>query len=99
MLHLTAMTPDDEGIRTYSTLRSKPKGTGPDAAGQSGDTQGINDPDEEALLEEGQFYEAELEESVEDAPPADEGGIRVREVPEDDVPEEYIDQEKERDID
>jgi len=77
----------------------KPKGTGPDSAGQSGDTQGIDDLEEETLLEEGQFYEAEVMESVEDAPDADAGGLRPRQVREDDVPGEYTDQDEDRDRD
>ena len=48
------MKTDDKGIRTYGPVPYRPKGTGPDSAGQSGDTQGIDDPEEEALLEEGQ---------------------------------------------
>ena len=30
---------------------------------------------------------------VEDAPDADHGGVRTRQVPEDDVPQEYLDDE------
>jgi len=91
------MTSEDKGIRTYGPLPYKPKGTGPDSGGQSGDTQGIDDPDEEELLEEGQYYEAEVMESVEDAPAADAKGLRTRQIPEDDVPGEYLDQERHRD--
>ena len=93
------MTPDDEVVEPYSTVTYRKKGMGPESAGQSGDTQGIDDPDELELLEEGQAYEAELIESVEDAPDADKGGIRVRQVPEEDVPEEYLDQDEARDRD
>jgi hypothetical protein len=41
------------------------------------------------LLEEGQSYEAEVVQGVEEAPDADQGEVRTREVAEDDVPEEY----------
>jgi hypothetical protein len=66
------------------------------SAGQSGDTQGLsNDEDEDSesvteLLEEGQAYEASVIDAIENAPPADVAEIRTREVPEDDVPDEYI---------
>ncbi len=43
------------------------------------------------LLEEGQTFEAGIVEAVQDAPDADKGPIRTREVPEDDVPPEYDD--------
>lgn len=64
---------------------------------QSGDTQGLSNrpgADSESvkeLEEEGQYFEAEVVEGVEDAPVADAGPIKTREVPEDDVPEEYLD--------
>ncbi len=64
-------------------------------AGQSGDLQGLSDVEEadsesvDELLEEGQSFEAEAVSGVENAPDADRGPIRTREVPEDDVPEEY----------
>lgn len=64
-------------------------------AGQAGDLQGLStvaDADSESvdeLLEEGQSYEAAVVSGVEDAPEADEGPVRTRQVPEDDVPEEY----------
>jgi hypothetical protein len=45
------------------------------------------------LVEEGQSFEAEIIGGVEDAPDADEGEVRTREVPEDDVPEEYLEKD------
>ena len=75
------------------------RGLGPRSAGQSGDTQGLSrsvDVDSESveeLVEEGQFYEAEVIAAVEDAPDPDQGAVRTREVPEDDVPEEYLDED------
>jgi hypothetical protein len=72
------------------------------ASGQAGDLQGLSDIADadsesvEELLEEGQYYEAAVVSGVEDAPPADEGPVKTREVPEDDVPDEYIQQDKER---
>ena len=75
------------------------EGLGPKSAGQSGDNQGLSevaDADSESvdeLAEEGQDFEAQVIDGVENAPDADEGPIRTREVPEDDVPEEYRDQD------
>ena len=71
-------------------------GLGPDSAGQSGDVQGLPEAEiadsesVEELAEEGQAFEAELIDAVENAP---EGELRTREVPEDDVPEEYLDED------
>jgi hypothetical protein len=41
------------------------------------------------LLEEGQYAEAEAVSGVENARDADQGEVRTRQFPEDDVPEEY----------
>jgi hypothetical protein len=48
----------------------------------------------EELVEEGQFFEAELISGVENAPDADEGEVRTKQVPEDDVPTEYQGEER-----
>ena len=75
------------------------RGLGPESGGQSGDTQGLSrrefDDSEsvEELLEEGQYAEAEAISGVENAPDADEGEVHTREVPEDDVPQEYLDED------
>ncbi len=69
------------------------------AAGQAGSLQGLSDlPDAapesvDELLEEGNALEAGIVEGVEDAPDADQGEVRTHQVPEDDVPEEYLDNE------
>jgi hypothetical protein len=90
---------DDEGIRTYGTVPARAKGTGPDSAGQSGDTQGLPDEAEagdesvEELVEEGQAFEAEAISGVEDAPDPDVAEVHTRQVPEDNVPSEYLDQD------
>jgi hypothetical protein len=87
------------GARTYDTVSTKPKGVGPGSAGQSGDTQGLSDVAEagsesvEELVEEGQAFEAQVIEGVENAPDADEAEVRPKQVPEDDVPPEYLEQE------
>jgi hypothetical protein len=42
------------------------------------------------LVEEGQSFEAEVTEGVEDAADADVEEVHTKEVPEDDVPSEYL---------
>jgi len=72
-----------------------PPGLGAETGGQAGDTQGLSgvvvggSESVRELLEEGQSYEAEVLEGVEKARDADESEVETREVPEDDVPEEY----------
>jgi hypothetical protein len=46
----------------------------------------------EELVEEGQAREAAAISGVEDAPDPDQAEVRTSEVPEDDVPEEYLDE-------
>jgi hypothetical protein len=92
---------EGKGIPTYGVVSEKERGTGPGSAGQSGDTQGLSDIEEagsesvEELVEEGQSYEAEVISGVENAPDADKGGVRTRQVPEDDVPDEYLRKDQE----
>ena len=68
---------------------------GSNSAGQSGDTQQISDvpaADSESvqeLLEEGNTFEADAVSGVENAKDPDVSEVTTREVPEDDVPEEY----------
>jgi len=72
--------------------------TEPDLArgGQAGDLQGlpgVEEADSESvrgLVEEGQAFEAEVIDAVENAPDPDVAEITTREVPEDDVPSEYL---------
>jgi hypothetical protein len=71
---------------------------GPGTGGQSGDIEGLHNvatadsESVEELAEEGQGFEAEVIDAVEDAPDPDQGELKTREVPEDDVPQEYDDQ-------
>jgi hypothetical protein len=75
------------------------RGLGPLAAGQSGDTEGLSRAEladsesVEELVEEGQAFEAGIVSGVENAPPAGRRGVRTRQVPEDDVPQEYLDED------
>ena len=72
-----------------------PRGLGARSGGQAGDTQGVssrvnvNSESVKELLEEGQTFEAEAVEGVENALDPDQGEVRTRQLPEDDVPEEY----------
>lgn len=76
------------------------KGLGSLTGGQSGDIQGIsNRPgiDSESvteLLEEGQTFEAEAVSGVENAADPDVSEVVTHQFPEDDVPEEYQDPDK-----
>jgi hypothetical protein len=86
--------------QNVATVMFEPKGLGANSGGQSGDLQGLSNiagADSESvdeLLEEGNAFEAELVEGVENAPDADRGGVRTREVPEDDVPDEYLEKDQ-----
>jgi hypothetical protein len=72
----------------------------PNAAGQAGDLQGLSDTEEVdtesvvELLEEGQSFEAGVVRGVENVPDADVGEVTTTEVPEDDVPSEYLDNDR-----
>jgi hypothetical protein len=85
---------------SVDTVVFEPKGLGARSGGQSGDLQGLSNragADSESvdeLLEEGNAFEAEVVKGVEDVPDADEGEIRTHEVPEDDVPEEYLEKDQ-----
>jgi hypothetical protein len=86
--------------QSLATFTFERKGLGANSAGQSGDLQGLSDTagaDSESvdeLLEEGNAFEAEIVKGVENARDADQGEIRTHEVPEDDVPDEYLDKDR-----
>jgi hypothetical protein len=69
------------------------------SAGQSGDLQGLTNvegADSESvdeLLEEGNAFEADVVAGVQSAGDADEKEVHTHEVPEDDVPGEYLDKD------
>jgi hypothetical protein len=87
-----------EEERTVTAIPSR-AWPGARSAGQSGDLQGLSSvegADSESvdeLLEEGNAFEADVVRGVESAADADESEVRTHEVPEDDVPEEYLDKE------
>ncbi len=87
---------EDESTRSYAPVPATQKGLGPDSAGQSGDTQGLSEEataDSESvseLVEEGSYFEADVVSGLENIPDGDVKEVRTRQVPEDDVPEEYL---------
>ena len=82
-----------------STTAFSAKGPGARSGGQSGDLQGLssveaaNSESVEELLEEGNAFEAEVVSGVEKAGQSNQKEVRTREVPEDDVPGEYLNRE------
>jgi hypothetical protein len=86
--------------QSVETVVFEPKGLGARSGGQSGDLQGLSNlagADSESvdeLLEEGNAFEAEVVKGVQDVPDADEGEVRTHEVPEDDVPDEYLEKDQ-----
>jgi len=69
------------------------------SGGQSGDLQGLSDTENvdsesvDELVEEGNAFEAGIISGVEDSAAREGKEVRTREVPEDDVPGEYLDEE------
>lgn len=83
-----------------ATTRAFPRrGLEARAGGQSGDlqglsgTEGVDSESVRELLEEGNAFEADVVSGVEDAGD-NEKEVRTHEVPEDDVPGEYLDNDK-----
>jgi hypothetical protein len=76
----------------------EPKSAGPNSAGQSGDDQGLPDTAEadsesvKELVDEGQFFEANVVDGVENTFNTV-SEVGTRQFPEDDVPSEYLDQD------
>jgi hypothetical protein len=81
------------------SIAFRPKRPGAETAGQSGDIEGLrkvaraNSESVEELAEEGQSFEADVVAGVEEAEDAEESEVVTHEVPEDDVPSEYDDNE------
>jgi hypothetical protein len=88
-----------EKSQSVDTVAFSPEGPGTRLGRQSGDLQGLSSvqgADSESvdeLLEEGNAFEADVVTGVEDAGNADEKEVRTHEVPQDDVPGEYLDKE------
>jgi hypothetical protein len=85
-----------EKSQSVDTVAFSPEESGA-RSGQSGDlqelsnVQGADSESVDELLEEGNALEADVVTGVEDAGGADEREVRTHEVPQDDVPEEYLD--------
>lgn len=88
-----------EESQSVETVAFSPEDPGPRSGQQSGDLQGLSSvesADSESvgdLLEEGNAFEADVVTGVEAAGSADEKEVRTHEVPEDDVPGEYLDKD------
>jgi len=97
---LRSPEPSTLGGRVFSAADRPPRsGIGSRSAGQAGDVQAlsrraiVDSESVEELLEEGQAREAAAISGVEDAPDPDQAEVHTREVPVDDVPEEYTDKD------
>jgi|SRR5271165_7081589 len=86
---------DDRIVDTPFSLRQSRAGS----AGQSGDLQGLSNVDRadsesvDELLEEGNAFEADVVAGVEEAGNSEGKEVHTHEVPEDDVPSEYLDKD------
>ena len=96
----TKKKPSVRGKATVvDTVSFEPRGLGARSGGQAGDLQGLSGGERaasesvEELLEEGNAYEADIVKGVEDADNTEEMEVETHEVPEDDLPEEYRDQD------
>src|SRR5882724_2121088 len=96
----TATKPPRGKANSVELTGYRRKGLGSSTGGQSGDIQGISSRsgiDSESvteLLEEGQTFEAEAVSGVENAADPDVSEVITHQFPEDDVPEEYKDPDK-----
>ena len=88
------------GSKSVETVSVKPKALRARAGAGGGDFGGVSTVESvdsesaDELLEEGQAFESGIVSGVEDAPDADQGPVRTREVAQDDVPEEYDDKDR-----
>ena len=88
------------GNQSIETVSLRPRARTARAGAGGGDFGGVSvveDADSESpdeLLEEGQAFEAGIVSGVENAPNADKSEVRTHEVPQDDVPPEYDDEDR-----
>ena len=88
------------GNQSVETLQLKRRAWEAAAGAGGGDFGGVlvvktaDSESADELLEEGQTFEAGIVSGVENAPDPDQGEVRTREVPQDDVPEEYDDKDR-----
>jgi hypothetical protein len=90
--------PEQRGAGSSAFLREPPRSH---SGEQSGDLQGLSRRERvgsesvDELMEEGNAFEAEVVQGVEDAGDDEGREVRTHEVSEDDIPEEYLDRDKE----
>ncbi|MBZ5664927.1 MAG: hypothetical protein LAO30_10020 [Acidobacteriia bacterium] len=88
---------EDLGTGSTAFLREPPRSR---SGKQSGDLQGLSRRERvgsesvDELMEEGNAFEAEVVQGVEDAGNNEGREVRTHEVSEDDIPEEYLDRDK-----
>lgn len=96
------MSKHSEVQKTYARAPVEEKRGGPGSAGQSGDTQGLPDVAEagsksvQELVEEGQYFEAEVLLGVETAEDPDISEVQSSEVRGDDLPPEKAGEDSSR---
>jgi hypothetical protein len=90
---------EDKNQAVYAAGSSPTRQSRASSGRQSGDLQGLSRAEEansesvDELLEEGNPFEAEVVTGVEQAHEADQKEVSMHEVPENDVPDEYLDKE------
>ena len=95
----TALRTRGRGSQSVDTESFAPEALRETSGGQSGDLQGLSNiegADSESvseLIEEGNAFEADAVAGVEHAGDTDQKEVRTHEVPQDDVPGEYMDKE------
>ncbi len=81
-------------------MKKRKRQPGRERTRETGDAEGLSESAESSsqsvadLLDEGQSFEASVLNGIENAPNADDGPVKTREVREDDVPAEYLDDEE-----
>jgi hypothetical protein len=83
-----------ETVQLKPRTRTAPAGAGGGDFGGVSAVEGADVESPEELLEEGQTFEAGIVSGVENAPDPDQGEVRTQEAPQDDVPEEYDDKDR-----
>ena len=83
-----------ETVPMERRARAAAAGAGGGDFGGASVVESVDTESADELLEEGQTFEAGVVSGVEDAPDPDQGEVRTREVPQDDVPEEYDDKDR-----
>jgi hypothetical protein len=93
----TPIRPKSQGVHTVAASY---RGRGSTSGMQSGDLQGLSNREQadsqsvDELLDEGNAFEADVVTGVEEAGDDEMREVHTHEVPEDDVPEEYLDKDE-----